>query len=443
MKGLRRSVERFDRDTRRILTGAVSAVENFRSDGSSKTLNQIQDGLRALTFDCEARIRVHRGRRKKRKRRIAPLTKSVSGELIGEHQDWLGRRDAVYARRRTALRQIGDALAWLALRGDMGAVSAVYDAAKSHFLPPLPSLIGHASLIEQITDRTDLLVIDNDLTRILGAGDLTVITPRSRPLRPFVLEIRTHGDIISDPSTTMTIQGVFVEAGADDGVREQLRQALDFKEGPGPLEGSRKQRQLQQIAELTEGLYQLLSSERTPLPAPVPAYFSTIERVLRRSEMTGYAFDIPRDGIAYLAVSQTDGSPVRLEPALQALARFGVDVSDASWGSVVTLSLGAVPELARVLPPVALWRMSPDLRAKLLNEDLILTGYIRRDLWRRSFGSFGWSFLVTQDHGWRVQKDEEVIELGRDAAVHAQLGVAFLGFDPDNVAEAVVQRGGA
>lgn len=321
-------------------------------------------------------------------------------------------------------------------------ISSLYDASRSHYLPPVASLMGHATLIEQITDRTDLLVLDNDLTRILGAGDLTIVTPRSRPLRSFLLEIRTHGDIDSDPLATVTIQGVFAESGLDDGVREQLRSALDFQEGSGPPRGTRKHRQLQEIAEKTERLYGVLFGARVRLPAPARLHSGSVVQVLRRAELRGYGFDIPRDGVAYLAVSQSDGADVNVQPALGALARAGVDVNDDAWGSACTLSVESIPEFAWVLPPVALWWIPPDLRARILNQDLVLTGFVRRDIWERSFAARGWSFEVGEDHGWKIGKLQVARELDWSSAMHAQLGTAFLGFDPDDVVQAIVREDG-
>lgn len=439
MLGLRRSVQRYDRTTREVLNGCVAAVEAFRADGSSTTLKEIQDGLRGLIWDCEARIRRHSDRRGIRAKRVRDLVGASVGPLMSEHHDWLRRRDAVLARRRSALRQIGDALAWLLLRGDMGAISAVYDDSRTHQLPPLEALTGQATLIEQITDLTNLLVIDNDLTRILGVGDLTIATPRSQPLRPFFLEVRTHGNIVTDPSTTLTINGVFPDSDLDEGIRSQLRAALHFEEGPGPPPGSRKHRQLEEITKTTERLYRVLSRDRARLAAPAPVHVKTIEQVLRHADVMGYAFDLPRNGVAYLAVSQSDGAEVDPNPALEKLARAGVAVDDPAWGSVSSISIEPLPDFGLIIPPVALWPFPPDLRARILNQDLVLLGYIRRDVWKQSFAKLGWELEVTEERGWRIRNNGHERELVWSAAVHAQLGTAFLGFDPDNVAQTVVE----
>src|SRR6266540_2039348 len=139
-------------------------------------VSDMQSALRRDLLWVESRLRTVRGRGKVLRRRLAARANRVpaSRDAVLQHMEMLGVRERVLVLRRLLLRQIADAFAWLVLRMDARLILPLYRE-QTHQLPRGEGLGGPAELARRAMRSGEFLVIENDLTRCLGIGDLTVV----------------------------------------------------------------------------------------------------------------------------------------------------------------------------------------------------------------------------------------------------------------------------
>ncbi len=176
---------------------ANSSCAMFDSVGralSPSHLQGAQDGLRRQLLWVEDAIRSLRwrnGRRAMRWQRVLAQDPKNRG-LQKKHQALLSTRLIVLQTQRRILRQIGDGLAWLILGEDPRLLALLYGE-RTHMLPQGLGLGGPMMLARKAHDSGKYYVLENDLTRCLGMGDLTVVPADRGWIRPLSLEIKSKG----------------------------------------------------------------------------------------------------------------------------------------------------------------------------------------------------------------------------------------------------------
>ncbi len=99
----------------------------------------------------------------------------ASRESVEQHVDALQARERALVLGRHLLRQVADAFAWVVLRQDARVILPLYRE-QTHELPRREGLGGPAEIARQAMKSGKFFVIENDLTRCLGLGDLTVVS---------------------------------------------------------------------------------------------------------------------------------------------------------------------------------------------------------------------------------------------------------------------------
>lgn len=192
MKRLAVRLEQLDVEVHRSAVLGCRLIDQLRRGLTPAALDDFQHGLRMGLLDVESRIREWRARQPRRAVKLKALRRRSGGgsPTIGAHLELCQRMEAQLEQLRRVLRQLGDALAWLVLREDVRVLAPLY-AQRTHFLNPGAGLAGPTELIMRAHRTGQFLVLDNDLTRCLGQGDITVVPVDGRWWMPLALECKT------------------------------------------------------------------------------------------------------------------------------------------------------------------------------------------------------------------------------------------------------------
>lgn len=191
MRALKRVVDLLDAENRRIALAACLFVDGFRQNATPANLQDAQDFIRLGLLDTRSRLRTDEARRPQRRNRFAArrAREASLARHMKEHLDLLEARVQTLERRRTILRSAADGLAWIALSHQPSAIPRLFRP-QTHDLPEQRGLIGPL-LVQHAAHRSGrFLVLENDLTRCLGLGDLTVISIDARDVPPISIEVK-------------------------------------------------------------------------------------------------------------------------------------------------------------------------------------------------------------------------------------------------------------
>src|SRR5438128_3530801 len=205
-------------------------------------LLDMQAALRRDLLWVESRLRTVRGRAKDLRRRLTARAKHVPGsrDSVLKHVETLRVRERVLVLRRLLLRQIADAFAWLVLRLDARLILPLYRE-QTHQLPRGAGLSGPAELARRAMKSGELLVIENDLTRCLGVGDLTVVFAARPWKHPISYEVKSSARPAWRLGAELQIEAI--AAVSNDPADVQLHERFTAAAGFGDLPGTMRSRE--------------------------------------------------------------------------------------------------------------------------------------------------------------------------------------------------------
>ena len=436
MRCLQREIERAIEVNREVAGLACHVADWLPSHLTPATLQGLQHSLRADLFAVDQRLSNFRWRRS---RRAQVLGRRFAGtpyfrECRNAHVAMLEERDRQYRWRRDLIRQVGDTVAWLVLRRDPAIISALF-AKRSHHSPDLVGLMGPHMLSDQAHAAGMVLVIDNDLTRCLGTGDITVVSNDDLWARPIVLEIKTrlddHGEI--------EISAFGPSSGDESDTRlfDLFRQATIGDDSPPydvsvnhPKQTSDMQTHIRLLFELTRGSVESLRG-------PSSVQWQSLENVLSKALQTGSSFDIV-DGVVYLAVRSraSDQAAPWLIALRDRLIDFGIDAPQYESHTIVEFEQHDF--VSAIIPPIALWRLSHAVRAALLSGELFFATLNKPNAWVEAFAKNGIT-LVDEKRGWTLQRGTADLFIRRRDVVRLRLALAFIGMSPARLADNVAR----
>lgn len=422
MKRLAVRLEQLDVEVHRSAVLGCRLIDQLRRGLTPAALDDFQHGLRMGLLDVESRIREWRARQPRRAVKLKALRRRSGGgsPTIGAHLELCQRMEAQLEQLRRVLRQLGDALAWLVLREDVRVLAPLY-AQRTHFLNPGAGLAGPTELIMRAHRTGQFLVLDNDLTRCLGQGDITVVPVDGRWWMPLALECKTSAsdEPLAEGSlvTTLLTSAVHEDA-LHAGLHARFADALGLLNGrpPGgaapaeepppesdtasptdsdaaPAAASRQEAEmLGRVRILAETLV-----ERPEIVGTSRQQWDVVRRVLRRALATGWAADVAERGLVIGAASTP---PDRAETEKH-LAAVKAAAKDCGCPALLnsTANLAMQDALSGLVPPVALWPLTADERGAVLSGQVVVTVHQAPDLWERAFADRGFA-LATEEGEW-------------------------------------------
>jgi hypothetical protein len=114
------------------------------------------------------------------------------GELTKRQEilERIGRQELVAEATQHTLRQIGDGIAWRALRYDRRAISILGDGQRVGRLASGVGLDAEITELGRLWEEEGVFAIHNDLTNCLRHGDLTAIRPKDGTLDVQLIEVK-------------------------------------------------------------------------------------------------------------------------------------------------------------------------------------------------------------------------------------------------------------
>jgi len=169
-----------------------------------------QDWVRRQRLWAEHRLRTVRARialRKKRLKRFTGPTRGIANNVLAERE----RQLEIQVR---ILQQIGDTIAWRVLRADARLLAALY-APRTHHLPLGTGIGGPFLVARKPRESGEFNVIENDLTRVLGQGDLTAVWATREWTRPLYLEVKTRGVWEENNTAELGVSAIEIDSPVD------------------------------------------------------------------------------------------------------------------------------------------------------------------------------------------------------------------------------------
>lgn len=434
MKALTLHNVRIEHHTWRLAVTGCAAIDLLLRKVTPADLQKFQEYLASELLSAESRLSVLTVRKGRRSERIRALIRRAP-ELrtrLHQHRTALITREKLLRDRCGVLRQLGDACAWIVLRGDPRLLVPLYGAERSHRLPTGLGFDGPWEILNQLHATGEFLVIANDLTRCLGIGDLT-ITPLNRSwTAPLSLEIKSRPgegrfaeiEMFSAYANHPEFQALFAD----------VVRALNLQETePGAVRDARIQRQMQELLERLSVVFELRAKPRERTRAAKERHWRTVETVLNRAYMAGSAFDEPEPGVLFTAIRVYQNRAV--EASIRRLTEIAAEQGQPLSGAT-TRDLFEAPKISPVVPPIALWPITGDLRNSLLAGRLFFAVYVARDAWSKAFSDLG---INWREEGgcWHLDLDGEKVILDRIETARAKLGVVFAGVSPRSAAAAI------
>ena len=197
MEALDRVVEKLDQQNQKVAHVCCLFVDEFKRDRSPSNLQEAQDFIRLGLQDARDQLRTQRGRGQRRSTHFSARARRDSrlGRLVHAHVERLAGRLTLLERRRKILRASADALAWIALANVPAAIPRLFKP-QTHDISDERGLIGHVAIQQAAHDSGRFLVLENDLTRCLGLGDLTILSLEAPDLPPISVEVKTRAPLI-------------------------------------------------------------------------------------------------------------------------------------------------------------------------------------------------------------------------------------------------------
>jgi hypothetical protein len=437
-------VQKLQEVNRSVAQIGCRLIDELKQNLTPRRLDQIQDLIRSNTRRIQRELREWDARGRRWRPRIKRLLTHCSdfGRAVGEHQMLLQAQDETLRLAERIQRQLGDAVAWLVLRSDPRLIAPLWER-RRHHLPDQLGLSGPVLISKSAHETGRFLVIDNDLTRCLGIGDLTVVSADGRWFRPIPVEIKSTvggGAFVEGAQLEVELRTSVSDHPVDAEIWKDFRSTLglsDTREGhrpPGDLGAQEKE-----MLERSKILMEVTSRIRGRFRTPEHLLWPDVERVLSRAMTEGSYYELIEEGIMAVGIRTRAGVDMEAEHlrVLRELQDQGYagreDLIQAS-----SIDLGQEDWLSPYVPPIPLWPLPLELRTALLTGELFYSCAYDPAVWDRAMLGAGVT-LRREEPNWILERGTERISLDHISVMKLTLGVLFSGVRPREIASIVAE----
>ena len=442
MRRLAEQVRKIEETNKQIAYAGCIAAEWLRQRLTPERLQETQVALRQNLLWTEERIREIAGRRAKRGTRLRSrfARNPQLGKSCGEHKELLEAREKALEAQRAILRHSGDALAWLVLRGDPRLIAPLW-APRTHHLASGVGLMGPVMLATTAHDSGKFLVIENDLTRCLGIGDLTVVRADGRWVRPLPLEIKSSGAFSLGAKVEMEVITSISNHPVDAELFTEFLSTLGLRDPDDDDRPSRNaERQSQEILSHSQLLMEVTGRVRERMPLPKDSLWPGMENVLTKALTTGSCFDLIDEGIVAVGIRMRPGDDAERETRRirDEVQNLRIVAEGQEQVSATSHDLKEDDALSCLVPPIPLWKLSLPTRSALLGGELLYCCIYSPTVWDRAMRQHGVSLLRDRNQ-WTIEKNGRTAHLDPIEVRKLTLGVLFAGAKPQEVASIMAQ----
>lgn len=441
MKALEALNRRTMADNREVAQVLCRALEAFRERPSSKLFELLQDEIRSAQMWCEDEARRLGGlidRRRARFKRIIGED-SECGRRLAEHTAKARERERIVEQRRLMLRQMGDALAWVVLGGNHRVIASNY-APQTHQIPREQGLAGALLVEHELMKTGRYYVLETDLVRCLGTGDLVVVEVDRMGHEPLTLELKSSGELGEGLELGVGIGTVHSEIASHKRLYTEVQEILGAGPAPeGVLDSRRTERQMKDLQERTERMFKLTRSGAETTRRPDSPHWKAVASIIDRALIAGSSFEQLEEGVYRYAVRTRDDTFAEDADRVRIRIR---DLAGASeerlFAEATTFDLALNDEISTIVAPVALWELSPSHRAAILCGD-VLVGNIRElNIVDRHLANLGVG-MERLDGGYRFTKDGVESLMSDLEFSHVNASAAFTGVSTRGIAVVIAE----
>lgn len=447
VEALRRHVEQLLQTNEHYARVGCAVADLFRYDLDPDLFGRFQDEwLRPLLKETENRLQSFRRQRARRdalhESRVA--RRPELGRKLGDHQQLLYIRREVLHQRRRILRQIGDAIAWIACGMRPRILVPLSAEDQTHHLPSGLGGFGNVAARRMAHTAGGYIVVENDLTRCLGIGDLTVVSLEAiGSHRTYGVEVKTRGELAEGEEVRID----FILA-TGDGLAEDEAFLDDFTEVIGARTGAsdqdlteRGEQQVEKLVERTRLMREGLGRIGATVGWPQMRHLGSVVEVVRRAELFGRGWDQPEPGLLYGAVERatTEDFGRVIQRSRDEAERAGFPLQSEALVFATSDEFGREARGAAHLTPIALWPLPRGQRTKILSEKIIFYTWFDSNRWDEAFERSGLTRREEEGH-WIVESPEgETVTLDRLEVAVTTASVLFSGASPDDLVERLAQ----
>lgn len=441
MRALERVVRQIRSQNRQIAEVLCRAVDSFRYDPTPEKMQILLDVLRDGQMSCEEELRRLRGVNNRRRHHYSSIRgrHPECGRAIGQQYRLVAERTRLVEVRYRMLRQIGDAAAWILLNGNPRLVAPLY-APQTHQIPRKEGLAGVLLVEHALHQSGKFLVLETDLVRCVGTGDLLVVPVNGIGLEPLVLELKSSGEVKIGEELGVGIGSAYSNHPAHEQLSEEVTAVLEAEESPRGIQGLRADRQMREIEGRTRRMFELSRRGAQVLRRPASPHWKNMAMVIGRALVTGYSFDLAEGDVYKWAVRNHPGDDpeaalIHIHQRISEIAGISAQ-NPYAWAS--TADLASKDHLAVLVRPVALWELPPDYRATILCEEVLVGNTRRVGLLEAHLRNLG-VVLTRVDGGVILTKDGDERAMTQLEFAHIDASVSLTGLSARDVAAAIAE----
>jgi hypothetical protein len=348
----------------------------------------------------------------------------------------LAEREALLERQRSILRQAGDTIAWLLIDEGPQILARLYKPS-SHYLPTGVGLIGVAETTRRLNESGRFLALENDLTRAIGIGDITVVRTTPPGYRPIQMEMKSSGEVRLGATIQIDSIAAFSDSPEDLALFEDIQTVLGHHDSPRQARGDREARQTEELIRRAQLVVRLQGSMLTSIKPPSRATWHLFGNVLERALADGAAYDSREQGVAYLGIRCRPGDkPIEaMQDIVGGLEWLGLPLG---LPSITSEEFQSSDWWAALVPPIPMWRVSLPIRTSLLSGELFFAVVFTQDAFTGALSDNGITVAAAPTGLLFVRGSESAILPALDVQ-RFFLGIAFGGVSPKEAARSIAE----
>jgi hypothetical protein len=438
---LQSQIERERAYNRRLAWIGCNAGDWLRQGPTPEKLQGFQDAIRQEILAVEERIRRVGARKNRRAERLgrARTHPPEFHRKLDDYTTLAKNREYILQTRRAILRQCGDACAWSVLRTDPRLILPLFSGSRTHHLSSGIGLVGPIQIMSWAHDSGQFLVVENDLTRCMGIGDLTVVRADGRWMHPLPIEVKSKGEFAEGAFVEVDLITAYSNHPLDQGLFDAFSRLLDLKERENPRITPKIERQTREIQERSEIFLKVTGGNKDVMPFSDRSLWKAMENILAKAQYGGYSYDSVEDGIAFVAIRNREGDDAVtvMHRVLRLLDESGFG-GDRSYTSFTSEDFRTTDWMAAIAPPIPLWPIQGNIRTDVLTGDLFFACVFDPAVWQRAFEAYGIA--------WREEEGRWIVSRNGDSGIldpievqKLRVGVAFAGVSPRAIAETIAK----
>ena len=442
MRRLRVVLDHIRSTNRHLATNLGAAIDQFARNPTPELLDDIQGVLRQGQMACENELRRLRGVARRRRARypLVARRRADLGRSFPEQYALLERRTELIELQKRMLRQLADALVWVVLGRNHRIIAPLYSK-QTHTIPREQGLAGMILVETTLHESGRFFVLEVDLARCVGTGDLLLVRAGRLGSVPLPLELKSSGEMVEGAELGIAIGMALSPHPDHQAAYEEAIALLEAGEAPDEvIRGERADRQMSGLESSMKRVMELAAGNAKTLRPAADRHWKRISAVIARAMSGGSSYDL-LEAEAYTWAVRNDPGDDPGAGIMRVMERLRT-VTGLSSENPHTFSstgdLSANDQLAAYVLPIALWEIPLAQRIAILTEQVVVGGLRRAGLIERRLQELG----VTMERiegGYAFRRDGRIAVMSSLEVGKIEAAVALTGVSAQDVASIIAE----